>query len=453
MDPSLFDPSLFNPSLIDRKVYKNGFRLVHDNSNKHSNIASIQVFCDVGSIHEPEDSRGSAHFIEHMCFKGTDRLKTSADLNKIFVDQTGSILNAFTDRRYTCYYVTTHTDNVAICINTIADMVLNSTFDKTEYMKERDVVREEAVKDEDDYELLALTNSDKQNYAGSPYENTVDELKYHVGKHALKYENILEIYKKFYIPSNMILSVCCAHKFKDICKMVEKSDFVKTACTIEPKQPLNLYIIPQSDIVFKLDKRVTTTTNLCIAFRSCPLTSRDKYPVKLLKTILGEGAKMNNRMFTILREDNGLTYSSYAYTNFFEHMGDIKLYAECDSGKLFKNGAKPGVFPLLIGMIRDLLKHGVTEHEVKTAKTFIESTQKMKSEDSEVVAKYNGKNELFGNLGAPSYQDKFDKLIKPITKADVDACIRKYFKKEGMAISIVSSNPPTEKHLRKLIDI
>lgn len=447
------DSSLIDPSLFDRKVYKNGFRLVHDNSNKHSNIASIQVFCDVGSIHEPEESRGSAHFIEHMCFKGTDRLKTSADLNKIFVDQTGSILNAFTDRRYTCYYVTTHTDNVAICIKTIADMVLNSTFDKTEYMKERDVVKEEAVKDEDDYELLALTNADKQIYAGSPYEHTVDELKYHVGKHTLKYENILGIYKKFYIPSNMILSVCCSHKFADICKMVEKSDFVKTACTIEPKQPINLYITPQSDIVFKLEKRVTNPTHLCIAFRSCPLTSRDKYVMKLLKTILGEGAKMNNRMFTILREDNGLTYSSYAYTDFFEHMGDFKMYAECDTGKLFKNGAKPGVFPLLIGMIRDLLRRGVTEDEVKTAKTFLESTQKMKSEDSEVVAKYNGKNELFGNLGAPSYQDKFDKLIKPITKAEVDACIRKYFKKEGMAISIVSSNPPTEKHLRKVIDI
>jgi hypothetical protein len=69
------------------------------------------------------------------------------------------------------------------------------------------------------------------------------------------------------------------------------------------------------------------------------------------------------------------------------------------------------------------------------------------------VAKYNGKNELFGNLDAPSYQDKFGRMIKPITKADVDACIRKYLKKEGMVVSIVSSNPPSERQLRKVIDI
>ena len=437
---------------MDRKVYKNGFRVVHDHSNKNSNIASIQVFCDVGSIHEPEDSRGAAHFIEHMCFKGTRKLKTSADLNKIFVDQTGSILNAFTDRRYTCYYVTTSIENVGLCIKTLADMVLNSTFDKGEYLKERDVVKEEAVKDEDDYELLALSNADRQLYAGSPYEHTVDELKYHVGKDSLKYEKILEIYRKFYVPSNMILSVCCSNSFLNICKMVERSDFVKdVALKTALKTPLTLYVEPQTDIVFKLEKKPAGPTHLCIAFRTCPRTSRDKYAVRLLKTILGDGSKMNNRMFTLLREDNGLTYSSYANTDFFEHMGDIKLYAECDTSKLFKNGSKSGVFPLLTQMIRDLIKNGVTEEEVRTSKRFLEATQKMKSEDAEVIGKYNGKNELFGMLDAPRYKDKFDRMIRPIAKADVDECIRKYMKIEGMVVSIVSASPPTEKQLLKFI--
>jgi predicted Zn-dependent peptidase len=436
--------------MMDRKVYNNGFRLVHDNSNKHSNIASIQVFCDIGSIHEPEDSRGSAHFIEHMCFKGTETLKTSADLNKIFIDQTGSILNAFTDRRYTCYFVTTHTDNVAICIKTIADMVLNSKFEKVEYMKEREVVKEEAVKDEDDYELLAFTNADEQLYAGSPYEHTVDELKYHVGKHNLKYENVLEIYKKYYIPSNMILSVCCPHKFQDVCKMVEKTDFIKT-CRVEPKMPLVLSITPQTDTVFKIVRRTTNPIHLCIGFRTCSITSQDKYPLKILKTILGDGDKMNNRMFTILREENGLTYSSYAYADFFEHLGDIKFYAECDSSKFFKNGAKPGVFPLLIKMIRDLIEKGVTEEEVRNAKTFTKAIQKMKSEDSEVIAKYNGKNELFGIAAAPTYMDKFKHLIAPITRGQINECIRKYLVKQGMVISIVAANPPSEKTLRKYL--
>ena len=225
---------------MNSKTYENGFRLVHEKTCIPSNIASVQVFCDIGSIHEPDESRGSAHFIEHMCFKGTTHLKSSKEVNLIF-DKTGSQSNAFTDRRYTCYYADTDKDNVRVCISVLADMLLNSVFDKIEYMKERDVVKEEMVKDEDDYELLALTNADKQIYAGSPYENPVDELKYHIGKHALKYENILEFYKKFYIPSNFILSVCSNLSFETICKYVEQSNFTK-AVKIEPRPSVNLSV-------------------------------------------------------------------------------------------------------------------------------------------------------------------------------------------------------------------
>ena len=431
------------------KTYQNGFRIVHEKPViPSSNIASLQVFCNIGSIHEPEESRGSAHFIEHMCFKGTKRLKTSKEVNQIF-DETGSESNAYTDRRYTCYFVDTDKTNVKICISVLADMLLNSVFDKTEYMKERDVVKEEMVKDADDYELLALENADKHIYAGSPYEYPVDELKYHEGKHALKYENILEIYKKFYVPANFILSVCCNLPFETICKYVEQSDFVNVNRR-EPIPSVNLYAKPQSDVVYCLEKRVTNPVHICIGFRTCALSSPDKYCLKLLKTVLS--GKINSRMFMLLREENGLTYSSYAYTDFFEHMGDFKMYAECDSIKLFKNGSKPGVFPLLCQMICDLLKHGVTEEEMKITKGFIQGSQKMNAEDSSVIAKYNGKNQLFNRLTVPKYADKYKKLIEPITLIQINQCIRKYFCREGMIVSVISADLPSKNQLCKFVD-
>jgi len=434
---------------MNSKTYENGFRLVHEKPVvPSSNIASIQVFCDIGSIHEPEESRGSAHFIEHMCFKGTKRLNSAKEVNLIF-DKTGSITNAFTDRRYTCYYADTDKDNVRVCISTLADMLLNSVFDKTEYMKERDVVREEMVKDEDDYELLSLMNADKQIYAGSPYENPVDDLKYHEGKHALKYENILEIYKKFYVPSNFILSVCSSIPFDTICKYVEQSDFIKVVHR-EPRPSLNLCVNPQTDVVYNLEKRNTNPVHICIGFRTCSLTSPDKYCLKLLKTVLS--GKINSRMFMLLREENGLTYTSYAYSDFFEHMGDFKMYAECDPAKVFKNGSGPGVFPLLCQMIRDLLEHGVTQDELETAKGFSQGTQKMNAENSSVIAKYNGKNQLFNNLTAPRYADKYKKLIEPITLNQIHQCIRKYFCREGMVVSVVSAQLMVKSKLCKFVD-
>ena len=434
---------------MNTKTYENGFRLVHEKPVvPSSNIASLQVFCDIGSIHEPEESRGSAHFIEHMCFKGTKRLKTSKEVNLIF-DKTGSQSNAYTDRRYTCYYADTNKDNVRLCISTLADMLLNSVFDKTEYMKEREVVREEMVKDADDYEFLSLLNADKQIYAGSPYEHPVDDLKYHDGKDALKYENILEIYKKFYVPSNFILSVCSSIPFETVCKYVEQSDFTK-AVIREPRPSTNLCVKPQSDVVYCLEKRVTNPVHICIGFRTCAMSSPDKYCLKLLKTVLS--GKINSRMFMLLRVENGLTYTSYAYTDFFEHMGDFKMYAECDPAKVFKNGSGPGVFPLLCQMIRDLLEHGVTQEELDLAKGFSQGTQKMNAENSSVIAKYNGKNQLFNNLSAPKYADKYKKFIAPISLNQIHRCIRQYFCREGMVVSVVSAQSMAKPKLCKFVD-
>jgi predicted Zn-dependent peptidase len=80
---------------MNSKTYDNGFRIVYEKTSVPSRITSVQVFCNIGSIHEPDESRGSAHFIEHMCFKGTTRLKSAKEVNQIF-DQTGSDSNAYT---------------------------------------------------------------------------------------------------------------------------------------------------------------------------------------------------------------------------------------------------------------------------------------------------------------------------------------------------------------------
>jgi predicted Zn-dependent peptidase len=49
-------------------IFDNGLKIIYQKSYSILPITSIQVFCDVGSAHEPENMRGFAHFIEHMCF-------------------------------------------------------------------------------------------------------------------------------------------------------------------------------------------------------------------------------------------------------------------------------------------------------------------------------------------------------------------------------------------------
>jgi predicted Zn-dependent peptidase len=416
----------------------NGFRLLYEKAAPGSEIASIQIFCDIGSIHEPEKFRGAAHFIEHMCFKGTAKIPNSRDIVLNF-EKYGSNVNAFTDRRYTCYYVDIQKDHVASSIHVWADMLLNSLFDEHEYQKEHDVVREESKRSLNDYQSICFESADQQLYAGSPYEHDVDNIKYHSGKNSLMRKTVFEFYKKYYVPSRMILSICCQNSFESVKNAVESSDFAKPQHRTSVFPPLILALTPQSSIIYKFNtKKSVPTTHICLGFRTCSVHNPDRYVLKVLKAILG--GKMSSRLFTILREKNGLTYSSAVYTDYYEHSGDFKIYAECDSEKVFKNGATLGVFPLLLNLVQDLLKHGVEEGEVQLAKSYKKGKYDLKKEFSSTRSFYNGENEIYQIENVIPYDKKYEMFIEPVTKLQINAAIRKYLVQNGMVVSIVSNS-------------
>lgn len=430
-------------------TYENGFRLIYEKAPLDTNQISINVFCDIGSIHEGDSNlrgpsegdsnlRGAAHFIEHMCFKGTTHTPDTKTISLIF-DKSGAYLNAFTDRRYTCYFATGLSDHICEYINTIGDMLLNSKFEKKEYDKEHDVVREEMMKDADDAETNVFENADKILYAGSTFANPVDLLKYHMGSHSLKHKDVLEMYNQYYVPSRFILSVCSANSFAEIKRCIDASPFAKSKKTsVTQIPPLILAITPQRGVQYSIVKQPgVSPAHICIGFRTCEITNPDKYCLKLLKNVLSE--TMNSRLFFLLREDNGLSYSSSSMCDYFEHMGDFKIYAECDSTKVFKNGNKPGVFPLLIGLIENLVKTGISEEEMRLTKSYLKSKMQLKAEECDVIAKHNGKSALFG-LPDTRYGDTYKICIEPITKKQIDECIQKYFRRDGMTVSVISSN-------------
>lgn len=445
------------------RTYENGFRVVHEKSFHGSKVASIQVICDVGSIHEPADSRGAAHFIEHMCFKGTPAHPTSYEISSL-IDKTGSYINAFTDRRYTKYYIDTTTEHVPKYIELLSDMLLNSVFDKGEYTKEREVVREEMIQDADDAEETALKNADAVIFAGSPYEYPVDELKYHSGKHALQYDKLVEMYRTFYIPSRMILSVCSANSFDAVCEAVEQSCFIKERAKERPKaalrcpQPLVLSLTAQQETAYKIAKMPINPAHICVGFRTCSIYDADRYSLKMLKKILS--GSMSSRMFMILREENGLTYSSYTESEHYENAGNFVFYAECDPTKLFANGrassngganSNLGVYPLIMKLIHDLVKDGVTREELEIAKSSYRGTMVVSAENAESIASYNAKNILYQRPDAPLFENRYKTYVDSITIADINACIKKYFRRENMVVSVVGRAPPSQKMLEKYV--
>jgi predicted Zn-dependent peptidase len=433
---------------ITKHIFPNGFKLVHEKINHKNESSSINVFCDVGSIYEPENLRGASHFIEHMCFKGTKKVPKSKDIYLTY-DKIGAYLNAYTEKRYTCYTVKCDSDFLESIISMLSDMLLNSTFDKKEFIKEEHVVIEENVKSEDLPSNIMFDILTEMIYKGSSFENVVDKLEYHKSKFV--YEDIIEFYKLFYKPSRMVLSITSSCSFKDLRDYLKTTDFVKYNNSAQ-EIPSKYMIVPcvnhQETTRMKIIKlKGYKTIHLGISFR---VETMDKYCINILQTILS--GPMSSRLFSLLREDNGLTYTSSVYTNYHKIYGDITIYTETEKNKILKNGIKPGVLPLLINELKQLMIHGVTKKELETAKQYMKGSLKISIENIDNITSHNGEHYLiYPNDELIPYKNLYEMCYKNITIKNINDTIKKYFRKNLMSISIVGPDVISEKKLYEMI--
>ena len=118
----------------------NGVRIAHE---KMSGVrsAAVGIWVGVGSRYERRGEEGSAHFIEHMLFKGTAH-STAAELAGR-MDAIGGQVNAFTSRDSTCFYARVLDSHLDEASDILCEMFFDSLFSESDVANERGVVLEE----------------------------------------------------------------------------------------------------------------------------------------------------------------------------------------------------------------------------------------------------------------------------------------------------------------------
>lgn len=410
-------------------TYPNGLRIIYEKTSSSRQTTHIQAFCDVGSIHEPDNLKGAAHFVEHMCFKGTIG---KPDFRKIYsvYDNIGAYINASTDKRYTKYSVICDTRHIESVLPTLADMMLNSVFNSSDLRREEKIVIEEnTILARDPSEKL-FDGADAMLYTGTNYSRPIDSLDYH--KPLFKRDEVIQFYKMYYQPNRMVLSITSQRSFDTIRKFIVKTHFTKVCSStayIYPNISANT-ITPSEGIQYKLIN--ATGTFVSIGFR---ILTEDKWPFICLGAILS--GTMSSRLWKILRDDGGISYNVNSDCTTYEQNGDFFIYVDADSSKIINDGSKPGVLPLIIKLLNDLIQHGITQSELDVAKGYLRGTLIRNSERGEIVSDYNGEQAiLFPDKPIVPYSDIYRERIANIDKSAIHARIRKYFKKDLMSVCI-----------------
>ncbi|MDR2684031.1 MAG: insulinase family protein, partial [Prevotellaceae bacterium] len=141
----------------------NGIRLLHIQEN------SPVVYCgfavNAGSRDELENEHGTAHFVEHLMFKGTKKRKSLQIINRL--EEIGGEIDAYTAKEETFIYSVLPEKYLGRAMELLADIVFNSTFPADELARERSVIEDEiqSYNDSpselifDDFEELIFKNS------------------------------------------------------------------------------------------------------------------------------------------------------------------------------------------------------------------------------------------------------------------------------------------------------
>ncbi len=133
--------------------------------------ASVSVFVRTGSSHESRRDSGISHFVEHMAFKGTH--ERSCQQINLDAERLGADVNAHTDKDHTAYHMRGRAGDAASFVRMLGDIVQNSTFPEAELERERQVLLQEYIEDEEEPLSTAYKMFDKLCFGEHPLAQPV----------------------------------------------------------------------------------------------------------------------------------------------------------------------------------------------------------------------------------------------------------------------------------------
>src|SRR2546430_8510169 len=133
---------------IRTETLPNGLR-VYLKPVPHSPVVSTMVAYKVGSADEDLDHTGLAHYLEHLMFKGTDKI-APGDIDRLTLRNGGSN-NAYTSEDYTIYHFDFAADRWEPALEVEADRMRHLRIDaKHELEGEKEVVVADLERNEDE---------------------------------------------------------------------------------------------------------------------------------------------------------------------------------------------------------------------------------------------------------------------------------------------------------------
>lgn len=413
----------------------NGLTIITESMPVES--VNLSLWLNVGSAVETLDINGMAHFLEHMVFKGTERIP-----NRVFeqqIESRGAVTNAATSQDYTHYYITTAPQDFAELAPLQVDVVLNAEVPEFAFEQERAVVLEEIRRANDNPQRRTFQQVLELVFGPSPYHRPVLGPADVVAR--LTANQMRNFHRMWYQPSS-ITAVAVGNLESETLANTVALAFDRLIST---PAPLGLDPLPGLPCLSELGaiasfeeiQRVEYSdpllqqARMILAWRVPGLNDLPRtLALDVLASILGHGR--TSRLVQALREQQGLVTSISANNMTYQHQGMFYIAAQLPVENI------PLVEIAIATEVSKLLEAGVLATELRrvqrqVANRFIFGTET----PSDRAGLYGYYYALTGEIEpALTYPDQ----VCNLTAQDLNQAAQEFLQPDAYAIVVARPN-------------
>lgn len=400
-------------------------------------VVTHSVWYNVGAMDEVPGKTGLAHMTEHLMFKGTPR-HPAGEMDKI-VQRKGGIQNAFTSYDFTAYFQKVPVQELEVMMDLESDRMVNLALTDEVFQPERKVVAEERKlttdsNPQDRFNEKVMRAHFAHHTYGHPIIGWADDIAGYTKDDAVAW------YRRHYAPNNATMILVGDVTAEQVKPLAEKYygklkpvDVPAREIAPEPlrKGPLELVAVdaqvkvPSWAVMYRAPSAVAGVAGVKVV-------EGEATALWVLAEILGGGDTA--RLYQELVVKRGLADNAYAtYDRVRAAEGTFDVMVQPKVGVTVDK-----IGPAVDEILADVLKHGVTEEELKKAKTSILA--------DEIYARDDGFTSMYRlgiwvtAGGKVADFDKWQDELRSLTVGQVNTVARKYVRADQRTLAVLAGD-------------
>ncbi len=276
---------------------------------EHTQSVALGLMVNTGSRDESPAQAGIAHALEHMVFKGTQKL--DVDQLSQLLDQLGGTANAFTSHERTCFHMRVLHEDWQQALDVLMDMLLEPALPEDEWQREREVIFSEMsmvddAPDEWAYErhMGALFPN---HTLGCPTLGSRDSLS------AFSAETLRGFLQQRYRPPRLQIMAAGRIDHQQLCDAVAGRNWPQGG--VQPERTVGTMAADS----INLFPREIEQAHIIATFPGMAVASDCRPQAWLANQLLGGG--MSSLLFREVREKRGLAYSVGSHLSTYQQQG------------------------------------------------------------------------------------------------------------------------------------